>query len=416
MSQIIDRRLNGKNKSTDNRRRFIERYKKQIKKAVDESVKKKSISDIDKSENIKIPIHDTSEPIFHHDKGGKNTIIHPGNKEFITGDTFDRPPIGEGEGSGSQASNEGEGLDEFGFELSREEFLDLVFDELELPDLLKKEMVKLPQWQYEKTGHSVVGSANNLDLVRSFRQALGRRIGLSGSIRKKIREIEEKINNTTKEEEKSALIEECSRLKIRLQSLTFIDPIDLRYHHRSKIEKPSSQAVMICIMDVSGSMDSEKKDIAKRFFILLYLFLNRNYKHIELVFVRHHTEAKEVNEHDFFYSRETGGTIVSSALDLTHQIIQERFPQNQWNVYVAQASDGDNWATDSPICGDILIKKILPLVQYFAYVEILPRYHQSLWETYQGLTEEFRHFSMKKIDGINEIYPVFRDLFKKRVT
>ena len=104
---------------------------------------------------------------------------------------------------------------------------------------------------------------------------------------------------------------------------------------------------MFCLMDVSGSMDEERKDIAKRFFILLYLFLTRNYERIEVVFIRHHTIAKEVDEDEFFHSRESGGTVVSSALKLMQEIIRERYPLTEWNIYAAQASDGDNWDDDS---------------------------------------------------------------------
>ena len=171
---------------------------------------------------------------------------------------------------------------------------------------------------------------------------------------------------------------------------------------------------MFCIMDVSGSMDEAKKDIAKRFFILLYLFLTKNYDKIELVFIRHHTSAKEVTEEDFFYSRETGGTVVSSALELLHSIIETRFPPSAWNIYVAQASDGDNWNADSPYCQQLLQEKIMPLLQYFAYVEIMPRHHQSLWEVYQQLQENYVNFAMQNIDQLNDIYPVFRELFKKK--
>ncbi len=167
-------------------------------------------------------------------------------------------------------------------------------------------------------------------------------------------------------------------------------------------------------MDVSGSMDEMKKEIAKQFFILLYLFLTKNYENIELVFIRHHTSAKEVDEKTFFYSRETGGTVVSSALELLAQTIEERYPPSAWNIYVAQASDGDNWNADSPYCQTLLQEKIMAYVQYFAYVEIMPRHHQSLWEAYGIVQGHFPHFAMQHIDKVDQIYPVFRDLFARK--
>jgi uncharacterized protein len=171
---------------------------------------------------------------------------------------------------------------------------------------------------------------------------------------------------------------------------------------------------MLCIMDVSGSMDQERKSLAKRFFILLYLFLKRNYDKIEVVFIRHHTIAQEVDEEDFFYSRETGGTVVSSALNLAYDVVKERYDPSVWNIYTAQASDGDNWDSDSSLCRDLLIEKLLPLMRYYAYVEITPRQHQSLWYAYEEVMAAHPHFAMQEIDGAEDIYPVFRELFKRQ--
>jgi hypothetical protein len=171
---------------------------------------------------------------------------------------------------------------------------------------------------------------------------------------------------------------------------------------------------MLCIMDVSGSMDQVRKNLAKRFFILLYLFLKRNYDRIEVVFIRHHTIAQEVDEQEFFYSRETGGTVVSSALNLAYDVLRERYDSSVWNIYCAQASDGDNWDSDSAVCRDILADKLLPLMRYYAYVEITPRQHQSLWYAYQEVAGVHRHFAIREIDGAEDIFPVFRDLFKRQ--
>jgi uncharacterized sporulation protein YeaH/YhbH (DUF444 family) len=180
------------------------------------------------------------------------------------------------------------------------------------------------------------------------------------------------------------------------------------------VPKPSSSAVMFCVMDVSGSMDQAKKDAAKRFFILLYMFLERAYEKIEVVFIRHHTQATEVTEDEFFNSRESGGTVVSSALVLLDKVIRERYASSDWNVYVAQASDGDNWDNDSVTCRELLINKIMPLVQYYAYVEITDGEPQNLWHEYTQIPDLCPHFAMQKIESPADIYPVFRELFKKQ--
>ncbi len=213
-----------------------------------------------------------------------------------------------------------------------------------------------------------------------------------------------------------AIIEEKLHRTLHLRRIVgYIDPIDLQYNRYDKVPKPTTQAVMFCIMDVSGSMDQERKDLGKRFFTLLYLFLTRNYERIEVVFIRHHTVAKEVDEQEFFYSRETGGTVVSSALSLMADIVSERYSPGAWNIYAAQASDGDNWQDDSPQCREILSARIMPFVQYFAYVEITPDRHQSLWEEYQKLQATHKQFAMQEIGGAEDIYPVFRELFKRRM-
>ena len=141
---------------------------------------------------------------------------------------------------------------------------------------------------------------------------------------------------------------------------------------------------MFCLMDVSGSMDEARKDLAKRFFILLYLFLTRHYDKIDIVFIRHHTQAQEVDEQNFFHATETGGTVVSSALVLMEEIVRARYPTSEWNIYGAQASDGDNWHHDSGRCRELLAQQMLPLCRYFAYVQVAEE-EQNLWDEYSQL-------------------------------
>ena len=419
MGQLIDRRLNGKNKSAVNRQRFIRRFKQQIKKAVTESISERSITDIDSSESINIPARDISEPVFHHGQGGSNETVHPGNTDFISGDKIKRPPDGSA-GSGGKASNEGNGTDDFTFELSREEFLEFFFEDLALPDLTKTQLATIIDYKPVRAGYSNDGIPTNINVIRSLKGALGRRLALGGPLKKRLKQAELELEALLREQPDApddaviALENEITQLKRRIKGIPFIDTFDLRYNNHIKQPKPSTRAVMFCLMDVSGSMDQARKDIAKRFFILLYLFLTRTYEKIELVFIRHHTIAKEVDEDEFFHSRETGGTVVSSALDLMYDIIKDRYPSNEWNIYAAQASDGDNWHDDSPICRSILGEKIMPLVQYFAYVEIMTDRHQRLWHEYELIKETYDNFAMQDIASASEIYPVFRKLFKKQ--
>lgn len=420
MTQLIDRRQNAGKKSTVNRQRFIRRYKQHIKQAVSDATGKRKITEIAKGEQIKIPAKDIAEPQFHRGEGGRVERVLPGNDVFSPGDRVKRPRSQDAEGGGSQASDQGEGDDDFVFQLSREEFLEIYFEDLELPDLVKKELARVTTFKTVRAGVTSSGVPTNINVLRSMRQATGRRVALSSPYKQQLHVAQETLDALLKqavpdELEVARLQELIAELQKRVQAIPFIDTIDLRYNNRVRIPAPSTQAVMFCVMDVSGSMDESKKDIAKRFFILLYLFLNRNYKKIDLVFIRHHTSAKEVSEEDFFYSRETGGTVVSSALELLHQTIESRYNPAAWNIYVAQASDGDNWNADSPYCLELLRDKIMPLLQYFAYIEIMPRHHQSLWEVYQQVREHYTNFAMENIDTVADIYPVFHELFKRKV-
>lgn len=422
MAHFIDRRLNSKGKSTVNRQRFIRRYKQQIKDAVSESISNRSVTDIDSGEEVSIPTRDIEEPIFHTGKGGRREQVHPGNDQFTTGDRIKRPPQGGGKsGSGQgEASKDGDGTDEFVFEISKDEYLDLLFEDLELPNLQKNQLDKLVQYQTVRAGYQTDGVPANLDIVRSLKGSVARRIALTSGKKKRLKELEVKLVElkNDKHDQQLQIIEleqEITALKKAIARVPFIDTFDLRFRNYEKRPVPTSKAVMFCLMDVSGSMDQATKDMAKRFYILLYLFLTRTYKNVEVVYIRHHTQAKEVDEQEFFYSQETGGTIVSSALKLMNEIVAARYDANEWNIYAAQASDGDNWADDSPLCSEILTKHLLSCVRYYAYIEITDRQHQSLWREYQKVAQQNDHFAIKHIRGIDDIYPVFRELFNKNV-
>ncbi|HGM4966349.1 TPA: YeaH/YhbH family protein, partial [Pseudomonas putida] len=330
MSYVIDRRLNGKNKSTVNRQRFLRRYREHIKKAVEEAVSRRSIMDMEHGEQISIPGRDIDEPVLHHGRGGKQTIVHPGNKEFTAGEHIPRPQGGGGGGGGrGKAGNSGEGMDEFVFQITQEEFLEFMFEDLELPNLVKRHLTGADTFKTVRAGIANEGNPSRINIVRTLRSAHARRIALTGSSRALLREAQKELDRLRVEEPDNftdiqEVEQEIERLKARINRLPFLDTFDLKYNLLVKQPNPSSKAVMFCLMDVSGSMTQATKDIAKRFFILLYLFLKRNYDRIEVVFIRHHTSAREVDEEEFFYSRETGGTIVSSALKLMQEIMAER--------------------------------------------------------------------------------------------
>ncbi len=414
--QIIDRRLAGKNKSVGNRERFVRRYKKQIAEAVRRAVEKRGIRHMEEAETVSIPRRDIREPLFRHGQGGITDTVHPGNSGHVRGDRIARPQGGGG-GGGSQASDGGEGEDDFTFTLTKEEFMELFFEDLALPRLMRTHIGSTPQYKTRRAGYSHDGTPHNLALLRTMGGALGRRIALTKAPHRELKALQQQLDGLLAQDDgTSEAVAELQRridtLKARIERVAFLDPIDLRFRNRTRVPQPSSQAVMFCVMDVSGSMDQQRKDLAKRFFILLYLFLTRHYEKIDIVFIRHHTQASEVDEDAFFHSQESGGTVVSSALVLLDQIIRARYLASDWNIYVAQASDGDNFNDDSGICRNLLLDKILPLVRYFAYVQVVQE-EQNLWEEYSQVAAMHPHFAMRKVSAPGEIYPVFRDLFKK---
>lgn len=420
MTYLIDRRLQSKNKSAVNRERFLRRYKAQIKDAVGRAIKGRSITDIENGEKVSIPVKDVNEPHFGHAHGGVWETVNPGNTEYQKGDQFSRPRSGGGSGRGRAGNSDQTSEDDFIFELSREEFMNYFFEDLELPNMVKTQLTQTIDFKTQRAGYNVSGTPSNIHVLRSLRGALGRRIAVGGPSRRAVNELQQELQelfDAEAPEDDPRVIElkrQIHHLHTRINAIPFIDPFDLRYSNRIKVPKPSTQAVMFCIMDVSGSMDETRKDTAKRFFILLYLFLKRVYERIDVVFIRHHTAAAEVDEDEFFHSRESGGTVVSSALHLLQKVIGERYASSDWNAYVAQASDGDNWDNDSLLCKQLLDNGIMPKVQYYTYVEITDGPPQNLWEQYTEVAAHHANFAMQKIVTPADIYPVFRELFKKQ--
>lgn len=419
MGHIVDRRKNFKGKSTGNKRKFIKRVEDKIRKALPKTISKNGIEDIATGDGkIKVPIKGIKEPKFRYDNTtGDKKHINPGNDQFQKGDKVKKPQQNGGQGGGGrQGSKEGLGEDEFYVELDREEFLKYFFEDLELPDLLQKEVEELVEEKLKRKGHTKDSTPSRLNIPTSVKNSLARKIGIKSVYIKKIKELEEQIKNTTDKDLILDLEEQIKKLKIQQNSIPFLDDVDLRYNNFEIEAEPSTKAVMFCIMDVSASMGEHEKGIAKKFFILLYMFLHKKYEKIDLVFIRHHVEAKEVDEEEFFNSRETGGTIVASALDLTSEIIKERYSTLNWNIYVTQASDGDVWDyTDATESCNIVKEKILPKARYFAYLEISRWANQSkLHSYYQKIADNTPNFAAQKVMDESEIWPVFQKLFSKK--
>jgi uncharacterized protein len=424
---IVDRRLNPSGKNLANRQRFMRRAKSLIRKAVHETSANRSIKDADQEGEVSLPAQGVHEPSFHRSPtGGIRDHLLPGNKEYVEGDTIPRPPGGAG--GGSEGSPDGEGQDDFRFALSRDEFVDLFLEDLELPDLAKRRIVDTEAVSWHRAGYSITGSPANLALMRTVRNGLSRRIALRRpkaseleALRAEIAALSDDAGGQTRRLE---LEEELTRKLRRTSLIPYIDPLDVRYKRFEAMPRPVAQAVMFCLMDVSGSMTEHMKDLAKRFYVLLYIFLKRRYRHVDVVFIRHTHQAQEVDEDTFFHSPETGGTVVSTALEEMQRVIDERYNPDSWNIYAAQASDGDNTASDNDKTAALLTDVILPVCQYYAYLEVgrdsehfppgFIRRDSDLWQTYTTIIRSGAPMAMRKVGHRRDIYPVFRELFAKK--
>ncbi|HVM80257.1 MAG TPA: YeaH/YhbH family protein [Stellaceae bacterium] len=423
---IIDRRPNPKGKSLPNRQRFLERAKHEIKDAMTEALKRRKVGQNADGEKVSIPTDGIAEPTFRRaSQGGSRDYVVPGNKEFVVGDRIKRPQGGEAAGKGEASPEDGGERDSFEFVLTKDEFLNLFFDDLELPDLVKTKINDQESVQLVRAGYSVVGCPSALNVRRTMRNSLARRISLSRPTLKEIAALEMQVQTALDADDAEGAAQNRAVLDMALRKsrrVPYIDPVDVRYNRFERIPKPNTQAVMFCLMDVSGSMTEQMKDLAKRFFMLLHVFLTRRYKHVEIVFIRHTSSAQEVDEDTFFHSRETGGTIVSTALDEMMRVVRARYNPETWNIYAAQASDGDNYTEDSDRCASLMGEQILPVSQYFAYIEVgaeatlrhgYPSAPTDLWRTYDALTAAHPNFAMRKVADPSQIFPVFHDLFAK---
>ena len=419
MLHLIDRRTSSRGRSAVNRERFLRRYKSHIQEAVKKMVGERKIADMERGGEVRVPKKDISEPSFGFGRGGDREFVLPGNREYVTGDRIPRPQGGGGGGGNDGSAGEGDTEDAFVFSLSREEFMQIFFDDLELPNLARTELGRTEQKKSVRAGFAKTGVPANLAIVRTLRQSLARRIALGGSLGREIAALEEEFAIAValgQARQAADIHAELERITRRRGDLPFIDEPDLRYRARVLRPEPIARAVMFCLMDVSASMDEDKKDLAKRFFTLLYLFLTRKYGEVDLVFIRHTDDAEEVDEDTFFHDTRSGGTVVFSALDLAEKIRAERYARG-WNVYIAQASDGDAFGADPARSARFLREKLLPATRYYAYLELAdPRssgHSSALWAEYEHVAEAVSNLAMRRASERDQIYPVFRELFRK---
>jgi uncharacterized sporulation protein YeaH/YhbH (DUF444 family) len=422
---IVDRRANPQGKSLANRQRFLERVRGDVKRAVADTIARRRIADVDSEQEVRVRVDGTEEPGFATTSEGEHDYVLPGTGTLNRGDRIRKPQGGGGRGQGRKAGR-GSGEDPFEFTLTREEFLNFFLDELELPRLARTSVMQDKLSKPQRAGISIYGYPSALDVRRTMRNSLARRIALRRPDLGTLEAVQARVAAAREAGDEEALAQaeaHLAQLRRRMARIPYVDPIDVRYVRHERRPIPATEAVMFCLMDVSGSMTEHMKDLAKRFFMLLHLFLGRRYDRVHVVFIRHTERAAEVDEDTFFRSRETGGTLVSSALEVMLAVQRARYPRDRYNLYVAQASDGDNDSADRARVTYLMDEHILPIVRYFAYVETggergafphhAGRRTTELWDTYDSLSPEHEQLAMRRLNDSAAVWGVLADLFAK---
>ncbi|OFW89133.1 MAG: hypothetical protein A3J37_05590 [Alphaproteobacteria bacterium RIFCSPHIGHO2_12_FULL_45_9] len=406
---IVDRRLAGKGKNIGNVERFKRRYKGYIRDAVERALGNEKIGGIN-DVDITIPKKDLSQPTFNHAaSGGIRETVHPGNREYVKGDRIAKPQGGQQQGGGS---GDGDGMDDYTFQISRKEAYEILLEGCGLPNMIKEYLLGDSKFKLQRSGIVKSGTPNNLDIVRSMRGALARRIALDAPTKREIALLKEKIETTEDAAIRQSIQDQIDTLMKRPKA-PFLDPIDLRYRSRERVPKPQTKAVFFRMMDVSGSMGEQQKNDAKLFYTLVGLMLDREYEHIEIVNIRYHSKASECDEENFFYNPETGGTAVAPALNLMEEIIKDRYSPDEWNIYGGLVSDGDTGTTNDERSTAEIIPRLVALCQHFFYIELRDE-EKDLGNILKNSLSGAKNFSMKTKVNRSNLGEVFRGFFKKR--
>jgi uncharacterized sporulation protein YeaH/YhbH (DUF444 family) len=456
MSTLIDARQRGRDKSADNRARFLRRFRGLLRSKVADLARHRSIRDANQGAELELSPHDISEPRFRHRAGsGAQSKILPGNDRFTRGEHIPRRPQGTAEG-GSDPADGSAGDDPFRFVLTRDEYLGILFDDLELPRLLRTQQADITETRIRRAGYSRQGVPGTLAVPRTMKTSLARRTALSGALREQLRlaraELAAREAEATAKSEAEAATKATARsaseaslnptstdalapesertttlatdqptnvaqrlrsriveLERQLQHVPFLDELDLRYRAAVPFESPRTAAVMICLMDVSSSMDEDLKDIAKRFFLLLYLFLERKYDRVELVFIRHTEDAEECQEQEFFHGSKSGGTRVLAGLQKVAEVAL-RYPASHWNVYLAQASDGDAFGDDGTRSAQFLASTLRERLRFAVFLGVGSDENSTLARSYRAIADA-GYLSMAHAANRDLVYPAFRALF-----
>ncbi|MGE5618011.1 MAG: sporulation protein YhbH [Sphingomonadaceae bacterium] len=357
--------------------RHNEKVKEAIKSNLADIVAEEAIITSDGNKVVKVPIRSLELPHFRYDTNRKNHLGQ-GNGDSQVGDVIGQngqAGPGKGRGAGDQP-----GMDYFDAEVTIDELADLMFEDLELPHLEQKQAQQIESTVVRFNDIRKSGPMSSLDKRRTILENI-RRNAKAGAPRVG------GINND-----------------------------DLRFKTWTEDVRFENNAVIIAMRDVSGSMGEFEKYISRSFYFWMVKFLRRKYNQVQIVFITHHTEAKEVDEQTFFTLGESGGTKVSSAYRLALDIIRQRYNPQDWNIYPFHFSDGDNWGeTDNRLCVE-LVHEMLQKCNVFGYGEI----RQGGYGSLSTLMSAFQNIKDEKFIGVTieekgGVYPALRQFFSRQL-
>jgi uncharacterized protein len=432
---FVDRRKTGRGKSLPNRQRLLRRIRDSIRAAKPDDIDAGGVGAASKSadkklENpVKVARDALSEPTFRYARhSGELDLVLPGNDRWLKGDKFPLDSESEAEG-GSGPGEDGE--DDFVINISRSEFLDVFFEDCALPDMEQTSIKETPEAVRKPAGFQKEGTPGQLSVIRSYRNALGRRRALTLEDREQLEELQGRLDDlmisdllrdSMPHEEWAAEVAEITKriaeIKNRLANIPMFEKLDNRYRKTEKVMVKSAQATLIMAMDISASMQEEMKRQARRFFSLQYSFIRKKYPDTDLVFIYHTDEAEEVTEQEFFTSRKNGGTIISPAFALARKIIKERYDVTQTNIYFSYAGDGDNWPSDNHECEvEMIDRGLLSCLRHAVYIQVGDSMGwggsgpNRFWATMELIQSKNKKLHLAKISKDDQVFTAFKSVY-----
>lgn len=439
---FVDRRRTGRGKSLPNRQKLLDRIRESIRAAKPGDIDAGGVGNAAKTSSkqlanpVKVARDALAEPTFRYaSRTGELEIILPGNDKWLKGDEF--PLDGEGDGGGGGSGPGEDGEDDFVINISRSEFYDVFFEDCELPDMEQTAEKELPEAVNKPAGFQKEGNPGQFSVIRSYRNSIGRRRALTFDDREELEELEARkdalmLDNDLRDGMDHALwVAELTRIqarideiKDRIEKMPLFEHVDHRYRKTEKVLVKSAEATLIMGMDVSGSMDEERKRLARKIFSLQYAFIKRKYPNTDLVFIEHTDKPEEVDEETFFTSRKNGGTIISPAIALAHTIVKERYDASQTNLYFSYAGDGDNWESDNKeVMAEFEERGFLSKLRHAVYTQVgqeMPGWHgepggqAKFWTMMTSVANTNKKLHMIKVEDETQVFSAFKKVYGKK--